>query len=93
MDSDNGIATKEPLVFDAPRAGDRPPAGSGGERISESDRQMIIRMETEIACVQRLQAFVSNHMALTYRLQQGDEVIDGVICRATPPEGPLEPER
>lgn len=64
------------------------------ERIAESDRQMIVRMQAELVAADKLRAFVSNHLMQTYRLGPQDAVgDDGRIHRgaAQPTAQPATP--
>lgn len=53
------------------------------ERITESDRALIVRMNTELAAADRLRQFVVGHLSAVYKLGDGDVVEDdGVIQRS-----------
>lgn len=56
------------------------------ERVSESDRMLVSRLDARIVALQAeaqgLQSFVTGHLSAVYGLQPGDEIKDdGTIAR------------
>ena len=66
------------------------------ERVNDSDRMLITRMEARVAehlaAANAVQVFVQNHLAAVYELKPGDSIgDDGMIARQSQDKAP-EPE-